>query len=70
MQVTQTPVTKVHSSETWIVRIGLCAAASVLVASLGILMFQGMHGDSSALHDLEPAQIQSAPSVSHALPTP
>ena len=46
-------------SSRWIAHLGLCAAAAILVASLGILIFQGAQSDAVPLHTLEPAQIQS-----------
>jgi len=41
----------------WIARIGLWAAAGVLVASLTILALQGGQMDDSNLRSLSPAQI-------------
>jgi hypothetical protein len=46
----------------WIARVGLCAAAAVLAASLGILIFQNMN-NSSPLRSIAPAQIQSSASA-------
>jgi hypothetical protein len=57
---------EVSSKQRWIVHAGLCAAFAVLALSLGILIAQGLHADSSAFHDLVPAQIQPNPSVNHA----
>jgi hypothetical protein len=46
----------------WTVRVGLCAAAAVLAASLGILILQNVNNGSS-LRTIGPAQIQSSSSV-------
>lgn len=49
----------------WIVHFGLCAAAAVLVGSLGILFFQGSSSDSVQIHSLQPAQIRPPQSPNH-----
>jgi hypothetical protein len=43
----------------WIARVGLCAAAAVLAASLGVLIFQNINNGTS-LRSISPAQIQSS----------
>jgi hypothetical protein len=58
-----------HPNHRHLAHLGICAAAAVFVDSLSILFF-GSHGDSGALHTLEPAQIHVSPSAaqSHAEP--
>jgi hypothetical protein len=47
----------------WLARVGLCAAVCLFVASMAILLLQGTHADQLRLPAMEPAQIQSSPSV-------
>jgi len=55
-------------SNPMIAHLGLCAAAAIFVASLGILVFQGSESDGVPMRSLQPAQIQSGPVLGHSTP--
>jgi hypothetical protein len=52
--------------ERIIAGIGLCAAAGVFAASLGILVFQSGRIEASQMRPMTPAQIEPAPSSGQA----
>jgi hypothetical protein len=56
---------KMNVKNRWIARVGLGAAALVLVASLAILIFQGAQTDNVPLNSLQPAHVGSTPSSAH-----
>ncbi len=52
--------------ERLIARIGLCAAAAVFAASLGVLMFQGAGSDATPVRSMTPAQTMTPAQIQSA----